>query len=112
MFICLLEGLFCWLCFNAVLIDNILMMCYFKFIIQQVLVHVCFLNHNISVSMLSSFTFNFVICFSFSMLLHGLTLGENDGDLEVCDTSLCICVCVYFIFQICFDYLANVMLNM
>jgi hypothetical protein len=53
-----------------------------------------FLNYNISVNILSSITFNFVICFSFSMLLHGLTLGENDGDLEVCNTSLSI-------FQIC-----------
>lgn len=40
--------------------------------------------------MLFSITFNFIICFSFSMLLHGLTLGENDGDLEVCDNSLYI----------------------
>ena len=29
--------------------------------------------------------FKIVNYFSFSMLLHGLTLGENDGDLEVCD---------------------------
>lgn len=79
------------------LIYNILVLWdiwYLNFFIQNILVCLCILNYDTNVNMLSSTTFKIVSCFSFSMLLHGLTLGEKDGDLEVCDTSL-------YIFQVC-----------